>query len=175
MTHSTDFSLFCNELFFKLLYSENTGTAYAKILRYPLDFFFNWSIADLQCWVSFRCMAKWVQVIIRLQDIEYSSLCYSVSLCCLPSLDLYKIFHINAGRKENFHSIILGIVSRHTKQHLPPGRILSLFWNFHFCLLIPKGGRGCGRGAAMQAHPSKLHLTHPLSSYHGSYTGGKGR
>ena len=70
--------------------------------------FFNWSIFNLQCCDSFKHTAKWFSYIYiythiyvciyiyilfqilfhyRLsQDTEYSSLCYTVGLCCLPIL-----------------------------------------------------------------------------------------
>ena len=69
--------------------------------------FFNWSIADIQCFVSFWCTVKWFSYIYIIyikyictythivfhilflyglsQDIEYCSLCYTVGLCC-PSI-----------------------------------------------------------------------------------------
>ena len=64
-------------------------------------FFFNlfyWSTVDLQCCVNFCCIAKWfsytyMYVLFHIflhyglsQDIEYSSLCYTVEPCCLPIL-----------------------------------------------------------------------------------------
>ena len=71
--------------------------------------FFNWSIVDVQCCVSFRCTAKWFSYIYihiflfqilfhyrLLQDIEYSSLCYTVEPRCLSILYMCFIFyHMN--------------------------------------------------------------------------------
>jgi len=63
--------------------------------------YFNWSTVDLWWYVSFKCTAKWSSYIYiyifiyiqpdsifnyrLLQDIEYSSLCYT-GLCCLSIL-----------------------------------------------------------------------------------------
>ena len=57
--------------------------------------FFNWSIVDLQCCVGFTCSAEWFSYTYTyyinyflgsfpyrlLQDIEFSSLCYTVGPC----------------------------------------------------------------------------------------------
>ena len=60
-----------------------------------LFFLLNWKIVDLQCCVSFRYAVKWLSnthihifffrffSIIDTQGTEYSSLCYTVSPCCL--------------------------------------------------------------------------------------------
>ena len=62
-------------------------------------YFFNWSIIDAQCHVSFRCMVQWLSCTIDkqipfhtfflyrlLQNIEYSSLCYVIGPCWLSIL-----------------------------------------------------------------------------------------
>ena len=73
-------------------------------------FIFNWSIVDLQCYVTFRCTAQWfsftyiyiyiykiyiyiiyiyIQILFPyklLQNIEHSSLCYTVGPCWLSIL-----------------------------------------------------------------------------------------
>ena len=67
-------------------------------------FFFNWRIVDLYCF-SFRCMAKGLSFIyilfhyiryriLLLQDIDYCSLCYSVSPCCLSTLYIVVWLHL---------------------------------------------------------------------------------
>ena len=80
-------------------------------------FIFYWSTVDLQC-VSFRCTAKWFsyrymylsvciyihisisilfQILFHyslLQDIEYSSLCYTVSPYCLSILYISLLFSL---------------------------------------------------------------------------------
>ena len=60
--------------------------------------FFNWSVVDLQCCVNFCCTANrlsYTRIYILFymlfhcglsQDIEYSSLCYTVGPCCLSIL-----------------------------------------------------------------------------------------
>ena len=56
--------------------------------------FFNWSVVDLQCCVHFWWTAKWLSFTYiyilfpygLLQDIESSSLCYTVGPCCLSIL-----------------------------------------------------------------------------------------
>ena len=63
--------------------------------------FLNWSIADLQCCISFSCIAKWFhsiyfflfQILFHyglLQNTEYSSLCYMVGsllvICSISSI-----------------------------------------------------------------------------------------
>ena len=59
---------------------------------------FYWSIFDLQCCVNFYCTAKWfsythIYILFHIlfyyslsQDIEYSSLCWTVGHCCLSIL-----------------------------------------------------------------------------------------
>ena len=69
--------------------------------RWCFVLFFNlfyWRIVDLQCSVSFCCLAKWFSytytyILFHIlfhdglsQDIEYSSLCYKVGPCCLSIL-----------------------------------------------------------------------------------------
>ena len=61
-------------------------------------FFFNRNVVDLQCCVNFCRTAKWfsytyIYILFYIlfhyglsQDIEYSSLCYTVGPCCLSSL-----------------------------------------------------------------------------------------
>ena len=59
----------------------------------PLALFVYWSVVNLQCYVSFKCIAKWFSyyiyicsfpyVIIR---FEYSCLCHTVGPCCLSIL-----------------------------------------------------------------------------------------
>ena len=57
--------------------------------------FFNWNVINLQCYVSFRCTAKWFSYTYiysfhcRLwQDIEENFLCYTCPIpCCLSVLD----------------------------------------------------------------------------------------
>ena len=58
-------------------------------------FFKNWSVVDLQGCVNFCCIAQWFSYtyIYSLPwclslDTEYSSLCYRVGACCLPTLDM---------------------------------------------------------------------------------------
>ena len=73
-----------------------------KLKNWSFFFFFNWSIVDLQCYVSFWYTAKWfscvyifiyihiyIYILFQilfpcgvLQDIDYSSLCYTVGPCC---------------------------------------------------------------------------------------------
>ena len=67
-----------------------------SFISFFLSFFIYWSIVDLQYCVGFRCTAKWFsyiyiffQIIFHyklLQDIEYSSLYYTVNPCCLSIL-----------------------------------------------------------------------------------------
>ena len=73
---------------------------WALIYLFILKFIFYWTIVDLQCCVSFRCMAKWficmyTYTFIRFQilfpcklsqNIEQSSLCYTVGPCWLSIL-----------------------------------------------------------------------------------------
>ena len=61
---------------------------------------FYWRIVDLQCYVSFRCRANWfsykyIYIVFHIlfyyglsQEIEYSSLCSKVGLCCLSILNV---------------------------------------------------------------------------------------
>ena len=86
--------IFC--LIRKIIYFYLVGFAYF------LSFFkinFYWSIADLQSCVSFCCTAKWISYMYTyihsfldsipyrlLQNIEYSSLCYTVGPCFLSIL-----------------------------------------------------------------------------------------
>ena len=67
-------------------------------IKMVTPFFFSWTIIDLQYCVSFRCTAKRFSYVYNLfqilfhyrllQDIEYSSLCYTVNPYCLPILYL---------------------------------------------------------------------------------------
>ena len=73
-------------------HGKNMGRAasWCPHVRGDLSFFFNLSIVYLQYHVSFRCTAKWrrdIYILFQilfpyrlLQNIEYSSLCYSRSL-----------------------------------------------------------------------------------------------
>ena len=69
--------------------------------RTDKHFFFNlfhWSLVDLQCCADLCCTAEWLShpyicilfhilfLCILSQDIKYSSLCYTVELCCLSIL-----------------------------------------------------------------------------------------
>ena len=51
--------------------------------RTPLIFFFNWSIVDWQCCVSFSCTAKWFGYICNWKDFRFFSI-----------IDYYKILSI---------------------------------------------------------------------------------
>ena len=65
-----------------------------------LCFFKNWSMVDLQCYVSSWCREKWlghtnIYIAFHIlfhyglsQDIEHSSLCYTIGPCCL-SVDYF--------------------------------------------------------------------------------------
>ena len=69
-------------------------------LKGNIIFLFYWCIADLQCCVNFFCTAKWfsytyiyIHSFFNIlfhhglsQDIEYSSLCYTIGPCCLSIL-----------------------------------------------------------------------------------------
>ena len=68
--------------------------------------FFNWSIANLQCCVSFRYRVKWfIYTYIYyfsdsfhyrlLQDIEYSSPCSTIGPCCLRILYIVVRVYVN--------------------------------------------------------------------------------
>ena len=73
----------------------NDSQVHVHWKRLVFFLFFNWSVVDLQCFVSFRCTAKWfsyVYVYVHfhvlfhgglLQDIEYSSLGSTVGPCYL--------------------------------------------------------------------------------------------
>ena len=79
-----------------LEYSGHPKVSYTQKLFF--NYFLNWSVVNLQCYVSFRCTAKWFsytytyilfQILFHyrlLQDIEYRSLCYIVGPCCLSIL-----------------------------------------------------------------------------------------
>ena len=90
-----------------------------KILESMGSFFFlifNWSIVDLQC---FRCTAKWFiyiyilfQILFHcrlLQDIEYSSLCYTVGPFWLSIswVLFFNFFCLLALKISSFHHIDL--------------------------------------------------------------------
>ena len=74
------------------------GVELTRIFFFFFSFhLFNWSIINLKYCVSFKCIVKWFVIYTYipfqflfyyrlLQDIEYSSLCYTVGSCCLPSL-----------------------------------------------------------------------------------------
>ena len=71
-----------------LIYSISINV-YCSYVFFLIIAVFYWSIVDLQCFVSFGCTAKWFsymyffQILFPcrlLQNIEYSSLCYSLSL-----------------------------------------------------------------------------------------------
>ena len=65
---------------------------------------FYWSMVDLQCCLSFQCTAKWfsytsIYILFHilfhyglLQDMEYSSLCYTVGPDCLSILYIIVFF-----------------------------------------------------------------------------------
>ena len=60
-------------------------------------FFFNWSIVDLQCCVSFWCRAEWFSYTHPyrlLQDIKYSSKCHSVWQYFLLVYHLYSSLNL---------------------------------------------------------------------------------
>ena len=69
---------------------------FSCFFSFPLASFSNRSRVDLQCCVSFCCTAKWFSYTyiysfsysfpLLLQEIEYSSLCYTVGPCCLSIL-----------------------------------------------------------------------------------------
>ena len=80
---------------------------YEKLTLYPIfshfvayffKFIFYWSIVELQRCVNYCCTAKWlsythIYILSHIlfhyglsQDIEYSSLCYTVGPCCLSIL-----------------------------------------------------------------------------------------
>ena len=66
--------------------------------------FFNWSMVDLQ-YCYFQVYSKVIQLYIYffpilfpyrlLQDIEYSSLCYTVNSCCLSNLYIWRCISVN--------------------------------------------------------------------------------
>ena len=81
---------------FYLQLLQNTGYILCVV---QCIFFFNWNIVDLQCCIGFRCTAQWFsytyiyiyffQILFPyrlLQNIEYSSLCYTVGPCWLSIL-----------------------------------------------------------------------------------------
>ena len=61
-------------------------------------FFFYWSMVGLQCCVSYCCTAEWLSYVLYIHSFShsfplwfitgywYSSLCYTVGLCCLSIL-----------------------------------------------------------------------------------------
>ena len=75
---------------------EYIGSPLKELVLYINNSVFYWSIVNLQCCISFKCIAKWFsctyilfQILFHyrlLQDIEYSYLCCTVSSCCLPIL-----------------------------------------------------------------------------------------
>ena len=68
--------------------------------QYDLSLYFYWHIVDLQCSANLCCMAKWLRytniyVLFHIcfqyglsQDIEYSSLSYTLGPCCLSILNV---------------------------------------------------------------------------------------
>ena len=87
--------------------SNQEFSTYQTILKFHLQFFFNWNIVDIQCYVSFWFSGK-VIVLYRyvylsfnivfhyglLQGIEYSSLCYTVELCLSILYIIVYLFYI---------------------------------------------------------------------------------
>ena len=85
---------------FQIVYEKLTVSTQYSLFNFlkPYFIFFNWSVVDLQCCVNFCCTANrlsYTRIYILFymlfhcglsQDIEYSSLCYTVGPCCLSLL-----------------------------------------------------------------------------------------
>ena len=64
-----------------------------------LFFYFYWSVVDLECCVNFAVQKSDSDIYILFhyglsQDIQYSSLCYTVGPCCLSILYIIVCYHI---------------------------------------------------------------------------------
>ena len=100
-----------------------SGVCYhCTMIEMPAHSFLNWSIVDLQYCVSFSCIAKWLSYIFfqilfhkLLQDIEYSSLCYTVksllfTLCTVVCICSFYIPNLVTSLSTHFLLLISDIV-----------------------------------------------------------------